>query len=193
MDISLKIKLYGESFKIHKLKIDFNLLPLFQNVANKLEEPLHSALLNIDFFSILNMKEFETLNHVIDYTFSGLINNRSSQIEINTGRKRIDKFGLNVLFRPTTIFPLYQTKQHLIDTNKLSSGYYIVEKEIGLIGVYEIAVKDFRVDSLKFYLTEITLSDVNYELLNIITYENVALSLIKSDALLRYQNCFLLE
>ena len=35
MDISLKIKLYGESFKIHKLKIDFNLLPLFQNVANK--------------------------------------------------------------------------------------------------------------------------------------------------------------
>jgi len=75
MEKPLRIKLFGESFKIHKLKIDQNLLSGMVQVANKIKLPLQEALLDMDFFRILNCKDIQCINDLTGFSFCGLINN----------------------------------------------------------------------------------------------------------------------
>ena len=191
MEKPLRIKLFGESLKIHKLKIETDLMPIFVNTANKVKLPLTESLLDIDFFRILNIKEFQCLNDLIGYTFSGLINNHKNQVEITYGRKRIAKFNIDELLNPTTLFPLYKTQVNRINLNNLSAGIYIEEREIGLIGTHEVIIEELQIDLLNFYLTKIELMNENLEVLNIMTYKEQLIPCVKSDALLRYQRCFL--
>ena len=92
MNNILKVKLYGEALKVNKLEITSSLFPRFLEAAIIFKEPLHKAILNADFFNDLNIDRFQSLNDIIKYTFSGLINNNKNHIEINYGRKRIAKF-----------------------------------------------------------------------------------------------------
>jgi len=193
MEKPLRIKLFGESFKIHKLKIDDNMMPMLVNVANKVKLPLLEALLDINFFRILNSQGLQCVNDLIEHTFNGLINNYRNQVEISYGRKRIAKFKIEELFYSTTLFPLYNTQINNININTISSGIYIEEREIGLIGTYEIMIEELQIDLLKFYLTKIILSNENLELLKMITYESQLMECVKSDSLLRHQRCFLKE
>ncbi|UMB61602.1 hypothetical protein MHL31_05200 [Lutibacter sp. A80] len=80
MERILRVKLYGQSFQIHKLKMDSSLMQRIQNVANEFNEPLQDAILNINFFNKLNIDNIRTINDLIDTTFKGLINNSKSQI-----------------------------------------------------------------------------------------------------------------
>ena len=193
MEKPLRIKLFGESFKIHKLKIDDNMMPMLVNVANKVKLPLLEALLDINFFRILNSQGLQCVNDLIEHTFNGLINNYRNQVEISYGRKRIAKFKIEELFYSTTLFPLYNTQINNININTISAGIYIEEREIGLIGTYEIMIEELQIDLLKFYLTKIILSNENLELLKMITYESQLMECVKSDSLLRHQRCFLKE
>ena len=193
MEKPLRIKLFGESFKIHKLKIDDNMMPMLVNVANKVKLPLLEALLDINFFRILNSQGLQCVNDLIEHTFNGLINNYRNQVEISYGRKRIAKFKIEELFYSTTLFPLYNTQINNININTISSGIYIEEREIGLIGTYEIMIEELQIDLLKFYLTKIILSNENLELLKMITYKSQLMECVKSDSLLRHQRCFLKE
>jgi len=190
MEKNLRVKLFGESLKIHKLKIDIDMMPTFIQVAKTIKLPFSEALLDIYFFRVLNMKKFQSLNDLIGFTFSGLINNYRNQVEITYGRKRLVKFNIDELFKPTTLFPIYNTEVNFVNMNKLSRGIYIEEKEIGLIGTYEIIVEEFQIDLLKFYLTKINYSRIDYELLNTITYKNKKLTCSKTDTLLNRQIAF---
>jgi hypothetical protein len=87
MEKKLRVKFFGESFVIHKLKIDDELITKFNNVALQLKTPLNEALLDIDFFRVLNIKGYESINDLISLTSVGLINNSKGQIEISLGRK----------------------------------------------------------------------------------------------------------
>ncbi len=193
MEKTLRIKLFGESIKIHKLKIDGDIMPILITVANKVKLPLLEALLDVDFFRILNSQELQCINDLIGYTFIGLINNSRNQVEISYGRKRIAKFNINELFDPSTLFPLYNTQINSVNLNNLSTGIYIEEREIGLIGTYEMIVEEFQIDLLNFYLTKMELLNEKLEVLHLITYKKQLVPCVKSDALLRYQMCFLKE
>ena len=191
MEKNLRVKLFGESLKIHKLKIDIDMMPTFIQVAKTIKLPFSEALLDIYFFRVLNMKKFQSLNDLIGFTFSGLINNYRNQVEITYGRKRLVKFNIDELFKPTTLFPIYNTEVNFVNMNKLSRGIYIEEKEIGLIGTYDIVVEKFQMDLLNFHLVKIELLNENLELLHIISYNEQVLQSIKSDVLLRCQRCFI--
>ena len=69
-----------EDSKIHKLEIDSEFLPVFQKTANMFKEPLHKAILNIDFFDKLDIDKLQSLSDVIKYTFNGLINNNQNHL-----------------------------------------------------------------------------------------------------------------
>ena len=189
MAISLKAKLYGESYRIHRLYFDREYTAHFQEAAIKLGEPLENALLNINFFNYLNIKEIQTIQDLKQSTFGGLINNEKSQVEVWLGRRKLMKLRLENLFYQQTLFPLYQTQFNRINDN-LRSGLYLEEKEIGNIGIYESKVEKFEIDNLNFHLSEIGFTGIKYQLLNEISYETNSLQLIKSDTLLRYQRCF---
>jgi len=190
MTNSLKVKLYGESYKIHRLHFDTKHASLFQEVAVKLGEPLEDALLNIKFFDYLKIKEIQSVQDLIQSSYGGLLNIEKSQMEIWFGRRKLLKLKLVDLFHQQTLFPLYQTKFNRINTN-LKPGLYIEEKEIGNIGIYEIKIDQFDIDDLVFHLSEVSFTEETHQLLNEIRYKNQHLQLIKSDTLLRYQRCFI--
>jgi hypothetical protein len=192
MKKKLRVKLFGESFVIHQLKIDES-QPMFLNVANKIKMPLPEAILDINYFRILNNEEFQSINDLIDYTYCGLINNYKNQVEISYGRKRIAKFNINELNNLTTLFSLYNTKLNTFNINNIESGFYLEESEVGLIGTFEIVVEDFQFDLLIFQLTKVNLFNENFEMLDKVTYEKQLLPFVKSDSLLRYQRCFFKE
>jgi len=189
MNISLKAKLYGESYRIHRLHIDVDNLSRFQEIAMELGEPLEDALLNINFFNYLNINEIQTIHDLKQSTYGGLINNEKSQVELWLGRKRVVKLKLDNLFNQQTLFPLYQTEFNRINA-KLKSGLYLEEKEIGNIGIYETKIENFEIENLVFHLAKIGFTGVEYPLLNEISYNTNSLQLIKSNTLLSYQRCF---
>ena len=113
----VKVKLYGESFKIHSLDIKKNNYNLFKKAAFQLNESLEEALLNASFFSVLNLKEYESVQSLFKLTSGGLINNSKSSIELWQGRKRLQKFSLNDLFYCNTLFPLFSIKRKDLNIN----------------------------------------------------------------------------
>ena len=192
MSISLKAKLYGESYKIHRLHIEADNFSRFQEIVEEFGEPLEDALLNINYFNYLDIKEIKTIYDLKQSTYQGLINNEKSQVEIWLGRRRVIKISLENIFHQQTLFPLYQTQFNRINA-KLKPGLYLEEKEIGTIGIYETKIEYFEIDDLKFYLSDILFTGVNYQLLNEISYKKQNLQFIKSDTLLRYQRCFIIK
>lgn len=188
MDKTLRIKLYGEGFKIHKLKIDQTYLHDFNNTAKLLKSPLHEAILHVDFFNLLNIKNYQTLNDVILGSYSGLINNYKSQVEIKWNRKKITKFNADELFRQHTLIPLYKTNKIIINAYNLYSGIYLIEKEIGLIATYESVINDFNFQMLTFHISKTIIMNEKYELLNSVFLNNKKMTNTKSDTLLTYQH-----
>jgi len=189
MSISLKAKLYGESYKIHRLHIEADNFSRFQEIVEEFGEPLEDALLNINYFNYLDIKEIKTIYDLKQSTYGGLINNEKSQVELWLGRKRVVKLKLDNLFNQQTLFPLYQTEFNRINA-KLKSGLYLEEKEIGNIGIYETKIENFEIENLVFHLAKIGFTGVEYPLLNEISYNTNSLQLIKSNTLLSYQRCF---
>ena len=182
------IKLYGESFKIHVLDIKSHFLRLehFHHRASQLGDPLETALLNVLFFKYFSTSKLNSVQDLIHFTFGGLINNSKSKIEIRKGRKLLQKFNLDELFYPKTLFPLFNTQETM--PLKLNNNLFLIEKEVGLIGQYEIETKKFNIDKLKFSIGKVKYVGENYQLLFTLSYDVNKLEKSKSDALVTHQH-----
>lgn len=186
----LKIKLYGEEFKLKTVNIPADLIDKFMEIAQQLNEPLNVALLNPSFYKKINNPTIKSIHNLVTKELGGLLNNSQSQIEIWFLNKRKAKFTAQQLFQQQTLFPLFQTTQHHIDIASFSTGYYIEERSIGLIGQYEIKADEFQIDDLNFKLFNLQKNDTLMEFLDSMRYKNKKIKLIKSDSLVRYQWCF---
>jgi hypothetical protein len=188
-DQKVLVKLYGESFKVHVLNIKSHFLKLehFHHRASQLGEPLETALLNINFFKDFSTRELNCVQDIIEYTFGGLINNSKAKIEIKKGRKLLQKFSLDDLFYPKTLFPLFNTHKGTI-TLKLKNNIFLLENEVGLIGQYEIETQKFDIEKLKFNIANVKYLEGNYQLLLAISYSKDKLETIKSDSLVTHQH-----
>ena len=188
MPKTLRVKLYGNSVKIYRLKIGSKDYHKFREVANKLRLPISEALLTLDFYRLLKLDGFKSIEDIKGYSIGGLLNNNQNTIEITFGRKRVEKFVMEDLFRPSTLFPLYNTKMASVVYSGQDSCIYLLEKEVGLVGIYEMTLEEFDIANIQFHLIKLTIQNVGYELLNKITYNKLNLKLIKEDLLLTYQN-----
>ncbi|MCF1190110.1 hypothetical protein LRR18_00825 [Mangrovimonas sp. AS39] len=187
MEKTLRIKLFGESFKLHKLQIQQNDLGLFQSVANNLKQSLDEALLDIRFFEQLSHPEYLSINNLVIQSFGGLIKDHKNKIELSWGRRKIDKLNIQDLLQSETLFPLYQTKLFSADLNNISGGFYLVEREVGLVACYEILREDFRFDNLEFHVTKAYFQSTSFEILNKVEYKGRKFISFKKDCLLKYQ------
>jgi len=125
----VKVKLYGESFKVHSLDITKNNYDLFKKVAILLNESLEEAILNASFFNILNLEEYDSLLDLINQTFGGLINNSNSKIEIWKGRRCLQRITFNDLFDNNTLFPLFNISKKKTNI-EYNQGMFLIEKEV---------------------------------------------------------------
>lgn len=190
MQKALRIKLYGESFKIHKLHIPEKDFHCFQSVADELKQSLDQALLDIRFFARLNLSNYQSISDLIVQTFGGLVNDPKNRIEVSWGRRKVARLNCLDLLQPKTLFPLYQTRLFSVNLNKIPKGLYLVEREVGLIAWYEAQEDNFKFENLVFHLADTSFQNTAYKLLIGVEYKKEILMVRKSDSLLKYQLCF---
>ena len=189
----LKIYLYGESWRLKKLQ-------LTQELANKLTEAfsvlkisIGQALLDLEFYEYLN---HPSLNGVEDLQFDevgGLLNSHKGLVEIWFNGKKVQKLNLDTLFRPNTLFSLYNTRILDIKKENLEPGIYLVENEIGLIACYELVIENFEIDNLSFNLVTFQSELKKAEVLSELFYKDELLICKRSDVLLNESEGFIIN
>lgn len=184
----VKVRIYGESFKIHATKINDKNLKDFIRASQQLKEPLEEALLNVSFFKVLNLIKYQSLEDVIDFAYGGLINNHKNSIEIWSGRRCLQKFSLNDLLSPNTLFPIFNTKRRTL-TVRLDNQLFLIEKEMGLIGEYVVDCKIFDINLLKFHIDDMQYLNEALQVLTSISYDSTILNSQKSDTLIIHRHC----
>lgn len=185
---NVKVRLFGESFKIHVLNIDNNNVEIFYKISRILKQPIEEALLNIHFFEKLNNKSIQSTEDLICHTYGGLLNTTKNKIEIWQARRCVQKLNMNDLFHPNTLFPLYSVRKHH-SVLKLNNRIFLIEKEVGLIAEFLIDQERIDIDKLVFSVSEITYGLDNYQILDELHYDNLKLTKNKSDTLITHNHC----
>ena len=119
---------------------------LYKYFANKLNLALSDALLDARFYQQLQLDPED----IQIYTLIGIPPAISSLMEIWNGKKKFTKFTTESLLHTTTLFPLYRTKIYNHNSTNIESGFYLKEKIIGCLGIYEIKCDSFAIDDLQF-------------------------------------------
>lgn len=177
----LKINLFGESWKLKKICPNEEQINCFEVVAQRMKLPLALALADPYFYYLLKDDTIQSIDDIAGKVWSGLLNTPKNQIEIWFRNYKIQKIKINDLLQELLLFPLYNT-EILENTLEQEKGIFFVQKEIGLIGKYDMMIVDFRIDDLIFQLSNNNLHNI--------TYKGQNFKLIKSDTLLTYQNSY---
>jgi hypothetical protein len=115
----------------------------------------------------------------------GLLKTPKNQIEIWYKNRKVQKLKCNDLKEELALFPLYKiTIQEM--KPYLEKGFYVEQKEIGLIGSFEIMTDNFNIDDLDFQLLQLN----DHLLLKGLVYNNQVLKSKKKDTLITFQNSF---
>jgi hypothetical protein len=181
----LKINLFGEVWKLKQLLLPVELLKTFEETASRMKQPLIEVVIDPFFYHYLKSKTIQSVEDLQGKSIERLINSTKNQIEIWYKNKKVQKLKINDLKEELLLFPLYNTTIHNKNSS-LEDGIYIEQKEIGLVGSFEINTDDFNINNLEFQLVQ-TKEDIF--LINLM-YKNQALVCKKKDTLITFQNCF---
>ena len=181
----LKINLFGEAWILKRISISNEQKIQWDKIALKMNQSLCKAIVDPYFYYLLNEGAIESMNDLVSIEIGGLINNQKNQIEIWYKNRKVQKLKINDLLEELLLFPLYNTS---VSSKNLSyeTGIYIEQKEIGLIGSYEIRMNDFNINNLEFQLLEVD----GMIILKNLKYQNKKLKSIKNDSLITFQNGF---
>ena len=185
LENKLKINLLGEAWKLKQVVLSAELLHTFTEVAMRMKQPLTEALIDPFFYYYLKNKTIQSIDDLQGNSLEGLINSPKNQIEIWYKNKKVQKLRINDLKEELLLFPLYNTKIHKTNLH-LENGFYIEQKEIGLIGSFEIYTDNFSIDDLEFQLLQAN----EQTILEKLVYKNQVLVCKRKDSLLTFQNCF---
>lgn len=181
----LKINLFGEWWVLMKVELNPIEQEYFTQIANRLQLPLHQALLDPFFYYHLRLNSIPSLDKLPCKKMGGLLHNSNHQLEIWFNGKKTQKITIPELEPSQYLFPLYQVDKSIItDTN--FEGIYIEQKEMGFIGSFETMVDDFSMDDLNFSLLEIK----DHLLLDNITHQHSKLVFKRKETLITYQHSY---
>ena len=179
----LKINLFGEAWTLKRISISIEQKNDWEKIALKMNQSLCQAIIDPYFYYLLNEDTIQSINDLVLIKIGGLINNQKNQIEIWYKNRKVQKLKINDLLEELLLFPLYNTSVSRINPD-YETGIYIEQKEIGLIGSYEIRINDLNINNLEFHLLEVD----GMIILKNLKYQNQNLKSIKSDALITFQN-----
>jgi hypothetical protein len=189
----LKINLYGESWRLKKLQLDEELANKLIEAFTVLKISIGQALLDLAFYEYLNHPSLKGIEDLQFYEVGGLLNGHKSLVEIWFNGKKAQKLNLDTLFRPNTLFSLYNTRIFDIKKENLEPGIYLVENEIGLIACYELTIENFDIDKLRFNLLTFQSEFKKTEVLSELFYKDELLICKRSDVLLNESDGFVIN
>lgn len=142
----VRIKFHGVGYLFHYLESSPESVSLYKHFANKLDLLLSEALLDARFYQHIQLDPED----IQIYTLMGIPPTTSTQIEIWLGKKKLAKLTTESILSTTTLFPLFRTKIYDFSDTTLESGFYLKEKIIGCLGIFEIPSESFGIDELEF-------------------------------------------
>lgn len=181
----LKINIFGEWWTLKIVDLNPIEQEYFSQIASRIKQPLHQALLDPFFYYYLRLNSIPSLDKLPSKNLGGLIGKSNHQIEVWFNGKKIQKISIPELDPNQYLFPLYNVKRTSI-TDTHHEGIYIEQKEMGFIGSFETSVIDFSMDDLNFSLLEIN----NHLLLDNITHQNTKMVFKRKETLITYQNSY---
>lgn len=189
---SIKIRLFGESLRVHNLLIRAEYLSKFNKIANRLNKPLEKAILDVRYFNLMGLNRYKSIEGLkkenIENSFWGLIFNGKETIEIKAGRKRLGKFSIRDLVIEETLFPIFNVKFDLINIRNYK-GLVLAQKEIGKVAEFHIKKESFDVNKLQLSIGHLEYLDTEFQLLYKLMYNGIDLQSVKSDTLISYTHC----
>lgn len=184
----LKINLFGEWWSLRKVILNTIEQEYFSQIANRLQQPLHQALLDPFFYHYLRLNTIPSLDKLPSEKFGGLLGTTNHQIEVWIDGKKSLKILMQELDPTQYLFPLYKTEVKHFKLNN-TSGIYIEQKELGFIGSYEFQTNDFSIDNLVFNL----LQTHHQLLLQNISYPNCKVVFKEKETLINYQHSYVVD
>ncbi len=187
----VKINLFGESWSLKKLELDYDLKVKVNSLLNRSTNELEKLLLDLSFYEELNVPGIRSIADLPGTSIKGLENTIKNQIEIWLNGKRIIKIKLTDLFDQNTLFKLYQTEKTIVDFQDMTYGIYVFDNEIGLTACYQYTTENFEIDQLTFRLLKFQNDDVTKEILTSIFWKNQLLTPLRSDTVVTNSNCII--
>lgn len=184
---TLKLNLFGELFSLKRVNLNPMEQEYFEQIASRLNLPLHQALLDPFFYFHLKLNAIPSLDKLPSEMISGLMDTPKNQIEIWLDGKKILKLKLDELNQNQYLIPIYNTKISTVNSSQ-NHGIFVEQKGIGFIGSYEFKTEKFEISDLQFNLIELN----NQLLLQNVTYPNCNIVFRKKETLITYQNSFVI-
>lgn len=185
----LKINLFGEFWSLRKVLLLPEQKEKYQNVSNKLKLPLHQSLIDPFFYHCLQDKTIQTDEDISQPILNGLLNTTKNQIEIWYKNHKVQKFKMTDLNDEFLLFPLFNS-QIKNNQNKLESGIYIEQKEIGSFS-FELQLStesNFSLELLHFELYNVD----DKLFLHHFHFNNQPFELKRTDSLITYKSSFVI-
>ena len=187
----LKINLFGELWKLSKIKLKKIELEALEAYSSKFKISKSEALLDVNFFDFLRTRGIGFYEDFENTSIKGLVTNGKSQIEIWFANKKVKKINLSNLNNEDFLFPLFNIQKTTLNYNSLQNGLYVEQREIGLIDSYEIFLTQFNINNLSYHFVEVVKADIKYQMLHEIKYNGEIIPKnSKTDSLITSQHSF---
>ena len=183
----IKIIWQGSGVEIRRLLLPEAIRHDWELLSQKQNRTLIDALLDPFFYYKLKNNKYKSLEELPCEQFSGILNENKNQIEFWFNRKKVFKTNTVELLNEALLFPLFNVipQQELFTTKQ---GIYIVNKEMGNLGVYEL-----EVNTENLLLDDFTFETQQYQNSNTIskiTYKKQSFTFVKKDTLITHQYSF---
>jgi hypothetical protein len=113
----------------------------WEEIAIKQNRTLIELLLDPFFYYKLKNKNFNSLEEFPCDKFSGMLTENKNQVEFWFKNKKIFKSNTAEIVNEMFLFPMFNLQQAQ-DSFTSQKGIYLVNKEIGNLGVYELKVQE---------------------------------------------------
>lgn len=183
----IKINWFGSGLEIKRLLLPDSIRNNWTEMASKQNLTLIELLLDPFFYYKLKDKNFNSLEEVPCEKCSGILNENKNKLEIWFKNKKNFKTNTAEIMNEMLLFPLFnlQPATNAFTTQK---GIYIINKEMGNLGVFEMQVPDE-----KLTLDDFVIETEYYQeskIITKITYKNQQFKQVKKETLIIHQSSF---
>ena len=183
----IKINWFGSGVEIRRLRLPEESRREWEAMALKQNRTLIELLLDPFFYYKLKDKNVNSLEEVPCEQFSGILNENKNQVEFWFKNKKIFKTNTAEIVNEMLLFPMFNL-QPAQDSFTDQKGIYIVNKEIGTLGVFVLHVQEEKL-LLDDFIVETELFQSS-KIISSISFKNQYFRLVKKDTIIIHQSGF---
>lgn len=176
------INFIGTACKLWYVPFENSLFNRLNQAAYRMKMPIAKAILDPDFYAIMNDKSNENIDSISKRCVWGLMLDEKSFVELRINGRRKRKILVKEILSEDLLFPLFNI-DFLEFSPELSGSILVVEKETGLAACFKLYLEKLNLDFLRFQFTHMLIGQEKITALSLITYKDIALQSISKDTL----------